>query len=103
MTFTITSERQPPPPDASGDTELTSAYGAALHIGGNCLRDGPVGQVGLEVEAHCFDLTDPIRRPGWDELTRAIAGVPAWSPSNPAARSSCRGRRWPARWGLSAR
>ena len=77
MTFTITSERQPPPPDDSGDTELTSAYGAALHIGGNCLRDGPVGQVGLEVEAHCFDLTDPIRRPGWDELTRAIAGVPA--------------------------
>ena len=49
---------------------------AALHIGGECLRDGPVGQVGLEIEAHCFDLADPMRRPGWDELTDVIASVP---------------------------
>ena len=76
MTFTITSERQRPPPDDSGDTELTSAYGAALHIGGNCLRDGPVGQVGLEVEAHSYDLADPMRRPDWAELTDTIADVP---------------------------
>ena len=55
---------------------MTSAYSAAEHIGQTCLADGPVGRVGLEVEAHCFDLTDPMRRPDWDELTDAIAGVP---------------------------
>ena len=43
----------------------------------NCLSDGPVGRVGLEIEAHCFDLADPMRRPGWDELTEVIAAVPA--------------------------
>jgi glutamate--cysteine ligase len=57
--------------------ELSSASAAALHIGGDCLRDGPVGKVGLEIEAHCFDLADPMRRPGWDELTDVIASVPA--------------------------
>lgn len=58
-----------------GDRELSSMSSAALHIGGSCLRDGPVGQVGLEIEAHCFDLADPMRRPGWSELTDAIASV----------------------------
>ncbi|WP_210085464.1 ergothioneine biosynthesis glutamate--cysteine ligase EgtA [Mycobacterium sp. OAE908] len=57
--------------------ELTSAYAAAQHIGETCLADGPVGKVGLEVEAHCFDLADPTRRPGWAELTDAITRVPA--------------------------
>lgn len=56
--------------------ELSSAYGAALLAGGGCLRDGPVGRVGLELEAHCFDLADPARRPGWDELTEAVEAVP---------------------------
>jgi glutamate--cysteine ligase len=31
--------------------------------------------VGLELEAHCFDLRDPWRRPGWDELSDVIAAV----------------------------
>jgi glutamate--cysteine ligase len=35
-----------------------------------------VGRVGLEVEAHCFDLADPMRRPDWVELKDAIADVP---------------------------
>ncbi len=35
-----------------------------------------MGRVGLEVEAHCFDLADPMRRPAWAELKDAIAGVP---------------------------
>lgn len=56
--------------------ELTSAVDAALHVGGECLRDGPVGQVGLEIEAHCFDLSDPMARPTWDRLTDVIATVP---------------------------
>ncbi|MUL84232.1 MULTISPECIES: ergothioneine biosynthesis glutamate--cysteine ligase EgtA [unclassified Mycolicibacterium] len=57
--------------------EFTSAEQAAAFIGANCLHDGPVGQVGLEIEAHCFDLDDPLRRPGWDELSQVIASVPA--------------------------
>ena len=55
---------------------LTSAEDAAQHVAEQCLTDGPVGQVGLEIEAHCYDLADPTRRPGWDELTAVIAAVP---------------------------
>ncbi len=49
---------------------------AAATVAAACLQDGPVGTVGLEVEAHCFDIADPLRRPGWDELSAVIAGVP---------------------------
>ncbi|KUH99910.1 ergothioneine biosynthesis glutamate--cysteine ligase EgtA [Mycolicibacterium acapulense] len=76
MTFTITSEVSDAHPPPSPCTELTSADAAARQVGAGCLRDGPVGRVGLEIEAHCFDLTDPTRRPGWDELTATIAGLP---------------------------
>ncbi len=62
------------PPAA--DAELTSANEAHRYVADNCLNDGPVGQVGLELEAHCFDLTDPMRRPGWDEINEIIAGIP---------------------------
>ncbi|PRC45476.1 ergothioneine biosynthesis glutamate--cysteine ligase EgtA, partial [Mycobacterium sp. ITM-2017-0098] len=55
---------------------LASAEAAAQHIVDACLTDGPVGRVGLEIEAHCYDLADASRRPGWDELTAAIAGLP---------------------------
>jgi len=44
-------------------------------IGETCLTDGPVGRAGLEIEAHCFDLTQPGRRPEWNELREVIAGV----------------------------
>ena len=76
MTFAMTSEVDDAHPSDAGKAELTSAYSAALHIGEICLADGPVGRVGLEVEAHCFDLADPIRRPDWAELTDTIADVP---------------------------
>jgi glutamate--cysteine ligase len=76
MTFAMTSEVDDAHPSHAKKAELTSAYSAALNIGESCLADGPVGRVGLEVEAHCFDLADPMRRPGWDELSDAIAGVP---------------------------
>lgn len=56
--------------------ELSSSYGAALHAGAGCLRAGPVGRVGLELEAHCIDLADLRRRPGWSELTDAVGSVP---------------------------
>lgn len=62
---------------ADCDTEeLTSASAAAEHLVDRCLTDGPAGRVGLEIEAHCYDLADPARRPGWDELTAVIATLP---------------------------
>ncbi|MGE2720173.1 ergothioneine biosynthesis glutamate--cysteine ligase EgtA [Mycolicibacterium celeriflavum] len=76
MTFTITSEVEDAHPPPTDSAELTSADSAAHQVRAGSLRDGPVGQVGLEIEAHCFDLTDPMRRPAWDELTATIAGLP---------------------------
>src|SRR5829696_1440312 len=76
MTFTVTPEVDQAHPGSGDTAELTSAYSAAQHIGEMCLADGPVGRVGLEVEAHCFDLADPMRRPDWAELKDTIAGVP---------------------------
>ena len=55
------------------DGELTSAADAAQFISDNCLTDGPVGQVGLEIEAHCFDPAEPQRRPAWDEISNVLA------------------------------
>jgi glutamate--cysteine ligase len=62
-------------PDKAGAV-LSHSDAAARRVGEECLRDGPVGRVGLEIEAHCFDIADPMRRPGWDELTDVIAEVP---------------------------
>jgi len=76
MTFAIPSEVDDAHPWHADLAELTSANDAAQHIGETCLADGPVGKVGLEVEAHCFDLADPMRRPDWAELNSAIAEVP---------------------------
>ncbi|MCV7176644.1 ergothioneine biosynthesis glutamate--cysteine ligase EgtA [Mycolicibacterium sphagni] len=76
MTFVVTSEpgraRSGP---AAGERVLASSSSAALHIAGATLDDGPVGRVGLELEAHCFDLNDPRRRPDWSELGDVIATV----------------------------
>lgn len=78
MTFVVTSQ-----PDRArcgpGDEDgvLSSSAAAGRYITGACLTDGPLGRVGLELEAHCYDLTDPHRRPGWAELSEVIADVPA--------------------------
>ena len=56
---------------------LASAEAAAQHIVDACLKDGPVGRVGLEIEANCYDMADPSRRPGWDELTATIETLPS--------------------------
>ncbi|KGI71187.1 glutamate--cysteine ligase [Mycolicibacterium rufum] len=58
------------------ENALTSAEAAGERLVESCLTDGPVGGVGLEIEAHCVAPADPSRRPGWDELTTAIAGLP---------------------------
>lgn len=65
------------PACAAGPEEFTSAAEAAEYIAAGCLHDGPVRRVGLEIEAHSFDLADPSRRLGWGEVTDAIASVPA--------------------------
>ena len=72
MTFAMTSDVDDAHPSGT-DLELTSANDAARYVGDNCLNDGPVGLVVLEIEAHCFDLADPMRRPDWSELTDTIA------------------------------
>jgi len=63
-------------PGDAADTIIVDSDSAAARIGAECLVDGPIGQVGLEIEAHCFDVADPMRRPTWDELTDVIAQVP---------------------------
>src|SRR4029079_5041670 len=74
MTFAMTSDVDDAHPSGT-DLELTSANDAARYIGDNCLNDGPVGLVGLEIEAHCFDLSDPMRRPGWGEINEIISDI----------------------------
>lgn len=59
------------------DGELASSSAAAQYIGDTCLSDGPVGRVGLEVEAHCYDPVEPHRRPSWEEITAVLESLPA--------------------------
>jgi glutamate--cysteine ligase len=81
--MTTTADLRGTRPDDAAGTELVDSDDAASRIGGDCLKDGPVGQVGLEIEAHCFDLTDPMRRPSWDELSQVIDEVPALPGGSP--------------------
>ena len=74
MAFAVASQLDPA---RLSDGELASASAAAQHIAETCLADGSVGRVGLEVEAHCYDPTDPYRRPTWDEITEVLESLPA--------------------------
>jgi glutamate--cysteine ligase len=58
------------------DGELTSSSAAAQYITESCLADGPLGRVGLEIEAHCYDPAEPQRRPTWDEITDVLESLP---------------------------
>jgi glutamate--cysteine ligase len=58
------------------DSELASSEEAAQYIADGCLADGPLGRVGLELEAHCFDPLDPYRRPSWDEIAEVLELLP---------------------------
>lgn len=51
------------------DTAFATVASAAL-------RDGPVGAVGLELEAHLVDLDRPAARVPWGRVCRAVASVP---------------------------
>ena len=74
--MTTTADLRGARPENLAGTEISSTDGAAARITAECLFDGPVGRVGLEIEAHCFDIADPMRRPGWDELTKVIEQAP---------------------------
>ncbi len=51
------------------DTALATVAGAAL-------RPGPLGRVGLELEAHLVDLDRPAARVPWGRVTGVLAAVP---------------------------
>ena len=70
MTSALTSVGQP------RMRELTDSAAAARYIADTALADGAVGRVGLELEAHCFELTDLRRRPDWARLTEVIDHLP---------------------------
>jgi glutamate--cysteine ligase len=79
MAFAVASQ---PHHARLADDELADSSAAARHITDRCLLDGPVGRVGLEIEAHCFDPAEPHRRPGWDEVTdvlKSLGAMPAGS------------------------
>jgi len=56
---------------------LGSAETARHRVVAGALRPGPVGAVGLELEAHLVDLSDVGSRVGWSRLQDALAGLPA--------------------------
>jgi glutamate--cysteine ligase len=58
-------------------SELADSKAAAHHIADGCLVDGPLGRVGLELEAHCHDPSDPHRRPAWNEIADLLGRLPA--------------------------
>jgi glutamate--cysteine ligase len=74
MAFAVASQLDPA---RLAEGELTSASAAAQFITDTCLSDGPVGRVGLEIEAHCYDPAEPYRRPAWDEITEVLESLPA--------------------------
>src|SRR4051812_27433934 len=59
------------------DAPVRSLELAAERISATALRDGPVVQVGLELEAHLVSLAEPARRPDAAALTRLLAGLPS--------------------------
>ncbi|QNI08953.1 ergothioneine biosynthesis glutamate--cysteine ligase EgtA [Mycobacterium kubicae] len=73
MTFGATTAAASPLGNARpDDVEMTSSAAAAKYIADGCLVDGPLGRVGLELEAHCFDPADPSRRPSWSEISDVV-------------------------------
>ena len=76
MTFAAVTAAASQRPD-SGEAEMANSAAVAQYIADTCLVDAPLGRVGLEVEAHCFDPADAYRRPSWDEITEVLELLPA--------------------------
>ena len=67
------------PCEETGATFEENAVQKALYYSKFCDGYLFVDDSGLEVEAHCFDLADPMRRPGWAELrTFGFRIGPSW-------------------------
>lgn len=58
-----------------GSSIVTDLAAVTRQIAGSALRAGPVGRVGLELEAHLVDLDAPGARVAWDRVTSAVAGI----------------------------
>jgi glutamate--cysteine ligase len=74
MAFAVASQVDPA---RLAEAEFASAAAAAEFVADGCLADGPVGQVGLEIEAHCYDPAEPYRRPSWAEITDVLESLPS--------------------------
>jgi glutamate--cysteine ligase len=72
MTFAASTTASQLDSARQADTEIAGSAAAAEYIADGCLVDGPLGRVGVEMEAHCCDPSDPIRRPSWDEITDVL-------------------------------
>ncbi|OBG40299.1 ergothioneine biosynthesis glutamate--cysteine ligase EgtA [Mycobacterium sp. E3198] len=62
---------------SAAQAEMADSAAAAKYIAESCLIDGPLRRIGLELEGHCHDPTDPHRRPGWDEIADVLEQLPA--------------------------
>lgn len=69
MTFVVTSVQ-------SASRPLVDSADAAQYIAEGSFADAPLGRVGLEIEAHCFDRADLRRRPSWEQITAVIDNLP---------------------------
>lgn len=49
---------------------------AVAHVAAAALRDGPLGAVGLELEAHLVDLDAPAGRVPWARVTALVEALP---------------------------
>jgi glutamate--cysteine ligase len=49
---------------------------AREHVAAGALRPSSAGRVGLELEAHLVDLTDPLTRPSWARVQTVLASLP---------------------------
>lgn len=78
---TVTAPLRVVPSAAS--VPVGSVDDAHAQVAANALVSAPVGAVGLELEMHVVDLTEPARRISWRRLTdivAAIAPMPCGSP-----------------------
>ncbi|MGY1644162.1 ergothioneine biosynthesis glutamate--cysteine ligase EgtA [Geodermatophilus sp. SYSU D00703] len=58
-------------------TAVLDLDGALARVADAALRPGPVGAVGLELEAHLVDLADPRARVPWSRVRRTVDALPA--------------------------
>jgi len=65
------------PQDTLGPDPVSAAR---ERISAGAFRDGPLGQVGLELELHLVDLLDPGTRPPWSRVLELVAAVEAGAP-----------------------